>query len=401
MGLPVPFLKERAVAGLMAFALERGREDKRMTKNCQVEFQEHATASGLLIGHATLTAPASLNALTLDMIDALDQRLRGWQQDDRVVAVILDGAGGKAFCAGGDIRQLHTSVLESDHGPNPYGESFFAREYRLDYLIHSYTKPILCWGAGIVMGGGIGLMAGASHRIVTPSSKLAMPEVSIGLFPDVGGSWILGRMPGRVGLFLGLTGARLNASDALFCGMADRLLEDGSLLTVIEHMQALDWQNDSATGHQLLTGLLRALEQEQAVAVPPSPVRDNFDRIQQVTDADTPKDMLEQMQSLGDKWWQRAAATLAQGCPVTACLVVEQLRRARHLSLADVFRMELNMAVMCLRNPNFSEGVRALLLERDSTPQWQPAELGLVTPELLATFFKPLWSAKEHPLADI
>ncbi|CAM3582369.1 enoyl-CoA hydratase/isomerase family protein [Parendozoicomonas haliclonae] len=375
-----------------------------MSDNCQVEFLEHQTQSGHILGQAILDAPASLNSLTLEMIKALFDRLSQWQQDERVVAVVLSGNGGKAFCAGGDIRKLHGSVLEHDFGPNPYGEEFFTREYRLDHLIHTFGKPVLCWGAGIVMGGGIGLMAGASHRVVSPSSKLAMPEVSIGLFPDVGGSWILGRMPGRVGLFLGLTGARLNATDALFCGLADRFLDDDALPKLLEAMTVLAWQSGAEAvpaNHQCLSELLRICEQERSADKPVSSVQQNFDAIQQVTDADNPQAVLSNIQAQEGEWWQRAAASLQAGCPMTAHIVFEQLAQAKHLSLADVFRMELNVAVHCLRNPNFAEGVRALLLERGSTPQWSPATLQEVEGVKVKAFFDSPWSEQVHPLADL
>ena len=372
-----------------------------MTEKCQVRFQEYTTASDHKIGHATLDAQGSLNALTLDMIDALYGQLCQWQSDDSVVAVVLDGAGEKAFCAGGDIRQLHASVIENDFGPNPYGEAFFTREYRLDYLIHTFSKPVLCWGGGIVMGGGIGLMAGASHRVVTPSSKLAMPEVSIGLFPDVGGSWILGRMPGRVGLFLGLTGTRMNGADALFCGMADRYLDDTSFSDVLSQLQAAQWNADAGGNHQILTKLLRSLEQQQALELPDSPLQDQFSVIQQVTDAETPLDVLKNIRNQEGSWWKRAGDSLEKGCPLTAGLVFEQLARSRHLSLADIFRMELNMAVSCLRGANFAEGVRALLLERGSTPQWSPASLEDLKASDIEPFFTPLWSEAEHPLVQM
>ena len=372
-----------------------------MTEKCQVRFQEYTTASEHKIGHATLDAQGSLNALTLDMIDALYEQLCRWQEDDGVAAVVLDGAGGKAFCAGGDIRQLHTSVVDNDFGPNPYGEAFFSREYRLDHLIHIYAKPVLCWGSGIVMGGGIGLMAGASHRVVTPSSKLAMPEVSIGLFPDVGGSWILGRMPGRVGLFLGLTGTRMNGADALFCGMADRYLDDSSFADVLAALQGTGWSGKSGSDQHILTELLRSLEQQQSLELPASPLQDNFSVIQQVTDAETPLGVLSNIRKLSGDWWERAGNSLEKGCPLTAGLVFEQLTRSRHLSLADIFRMELNMAVSCLRGPNFAEGVRALLLERGSTPEWSPATLEELNTSDLEPYFTPLWPADAHPLKEM
>ena len=190
--------------------------------NAPVLFEERAAGS-YRIGIATLNAPGTLNGLSLAMVDALAAKLDAWAGDSGLVLVVLRGAGDKAFCAGGDLHALYAGMREAGVGGRaavdplsiPYAREFFAREYRLDYQIHAYPKPILCWGQGIVMGGGIGLMAGASHRVVTETSRLAMPEIGIGLFPDVGGSWMLARAPGASGRFLALTGASINAADAI------------------------------------------------------------------------------------------------------------------------------------------------------------------------------------------
>ncbi len=372
-----------------------------MTKICQVDFHTYQTSSGHYIARATLNAEVSLNALTLEMIEGLDEQLQSWLSDPVVVAIVLDGAGEKAFCAGGDVRRLYKSVIDSDHGSNPYAETFFTREYCLDYRIHTSPKPIICWGAGIVMGGGIGLMAGASHRIVTSSSRLAMPEISIGLFPDVGGSWILGRMPGRTGLFLGLTGARIHAADALFVGLADRMLEDGTLEDLLLAMQAESWSSSETDNHRQVSQILRDLERHQDVTPSESHLLRSFAEIQQVTDADSPVEMLVNLRRLEGSYWQRAADTLEKGCPLTAWLVFEQIRRARHNSLADVFRQELNMAVHCLRGRNLAEGVRALLLEKGTDPIWIPSGMDQVSAETIDSYFESLWPEGEHPLSDL
>ena len=166
-----------------------------------VLFEELPVRGGQRIAIATLNAEKSLNALTLEMIRLLDARLSAWENDDAVVAVLLRGAGDKAFCAGGDVRSLRAALLEDGEVyPNPHAVAFFSEEYRLDYRIHRYRKPLIVWGGGIVMGGGLGLMAGASHRVATPATRIAMPEITIGLYPDVAGSWFLQRMPAKLGL---------------------------------------------------------------------------------------------------------------------------------------------------------------------------------------------------------
>ena len=206
-----------------------------------VLFEELTAANGRRIGIATLASEKTLHAISLEMVSLLTPQLQRWQADPGVAMVLLQAQGEKAFCAGGDLQQLYRSMCEHHASPerediraNRYAAEFFEQEYRLDYLIHSFAKPILCWGHGIVMGGGIGLMAGCSHRVVTERSRLAMPEITIGLYPDVGGSWFLARMPGKTGVFLALTGANLNANDALFAGLADYRVAQSAKQSVID-----------------------------------------------------------------------------------------------------------------------------------------------------------------------
>ena len=151
------------------------------------------------------------------MVEIITDRLEAWADDDRVAAVLIDGAGEKALCAGGDVQALRNSCIQTPGGPCEYAEHFFAREYRMNYLLHTYAKPLICWGHGVVMGGGLGILAGCRYRVVSERTRIGMPEITIALFPDVGGSWFLNRMPGQVGRFLALTSSHINATDALYC----------------------------------------------------------------------------------------------------------------------------------------------------------------------------------------
>ncbi len=235
--------------------------------NASVTFSTIPTASGHVFGRATLNAAANLNALSLEMIDLLAAQFDAWAVDSQVVGVMLDAAGDKAFCAGGDVVALHRSIRVTERGRVPQqAATFFEREYRLDHRIHTYPKPVLCWGHGIVMGGGIGLMADASHRVVTARTKLAMPEITIGLYPDVGGSWFLGRAPGRSGLFLALTGAPLNASDACFAGLADIQLRHEDQGNVIEAIADERWTGRQVEDAARLSHLLRGAQRRRAGA---------------------------------------------------------------------------------------------------------------------------------------
>ena len=177
--------------------------------NQAVLFDNIQTACGRLFGRITLNSPDKLNALTLSMMDLIDQQLDAWANEPKVVGVLLDATGDRAFCAGGDVVGVYNAIKKTAKGEVPqFAEDFFTCEYRLDYRIHTYKKPIICWGHGVVMGGGIGLMSGASHRVVTPKTRMAMPEITIGLYPDVGGSWFLPKLPGKIGSFFGRPYAR-------------------------------------------------------------------------------------------------------------------------------------------------------------------------------------------------
>lgn len=365
-----------------------------------VIFEELATQDGHLIGVATLNAPKALNALSLEMIEAMYPQFLAWQDNDKVKAVWLQGAGDKAFCAGGDIVQLYNSMVEHPGGPNPYAETFFTDEYRLDHLIHTYSKPFILWGNGIVMGGGLGLMAGASHRVVTESARIAMPEITIGLYPDVGGSYFLNRMPGRTGLFLGLTGANINAADALFVGLGDRFVTHERREATFDALKAADWSADAQT---VVNQVLRQQESASLEALPASPVRDHFDQIQQLTDADDVPTLVQQITSVetDDKWLSRAASTLKAGSPTAMHLIVRQLKATRQMSLAEVFRAELNLSVQAACKGEFAEGIRALLIDKDREPKWHSADVAAVESEWLDNFFEPLWAEGQHPLNDL
>ncbi len=361
-----------------------------------VLFSELPLNNGQKIGVATLNAPRALNALSLEMIDQLLAKFENWAVDEQIAAVWLEGTGDKAFCAGGDIVALYRSMTEYTGGTdpakeNPYAERFFTTEYKLDYLIHTYPKPLIVWGNGIVMGGGMGLFAGAAFRVVTESSRLAMPEVTIGLYPDVGGSWFLNRMPGRCGLFLGLTGAHFNATDALFVGLADRFITNDKRNKVLAALEEAPWRKDH---FRTVSQVLRKFEAESLTELPAAQVEANFAEIQQLTDADSDLERAKKIAAYAgeDKWLKRAAASLAAGSPTAMLLIQEQLRRTRHASLQEVFRQELNLSVQASLKGEFAEGIRALLIDKDKKPRWNYPSVDAVEQQWIDSFFEPLWS---------
>ncbi|MDO5623060.1 MAG: enoyl-CoA hydratase/isomerase family protein [Pseudomonadota bacterium] len=344
-----------------------------------VLFSEITTAGGHRFGRATLNAPGSLNALSLPMVDLLDTQLRAWATDPQIAGVWLDAVGDKAFCAGGDVVGLYHAIKATPPGQVPTeAAAFFECEYRLDHLIHTYPKPFVCWGHGIVMGGGIGLMAGASHRVATLKTRLAMPEITIGLYPDVGGSWFLARLPGGLGEFLALTGASLNAADALAVELADFALRHEDQGTVLHAIEAAAWQGDAGADRAALSRLLQA-KALTPDALPASPVRQHLGRIrelmgrhQRVSDLAVGLSALSQDP---DPWLAQAGSAFAKGSPSSAQLALALQRRLRHASLAEVFRLEWQASVGCCMHPDFPEGVRALLVDKDKQPRWQPATL--------------------------
>ena len=279
------------------------------------------------------------------MIDLLSSGMSLWATDPGIAFVVLEGAGEKAFCAGADLHNLYRTMLEhhasaqrDDIRGNGHALDFFCREYRLDYLIHTYPKPVLCWGHGIVMGGGLGLMSGASHRVVTESSRVAMPEITIGLYPDVGGSWLLNRAPGRSGLFLALTGAQLNAADTLFARFADYQIAHADKARLMESLLRQPWTADAGDSHRLLTEVLRSV----AIARPaPGPLRENLDLIGELCGPATLAEIVAAIRRMKtqDAWLAKAAATLAAGSAGSAALSYALQRRMLHASLAEVFRV--------------------------------------------------------------
>jgi enoyl-CoA hydratase/carnithine racemase len=365
--------------------------------------EEIPAGGGKRLARVTLNAPKALNSLSLDMIRRLIPQLEAWDADPEVVCIWLEGAGDKAFCAGGDIVRIYHGMRAMDgegDGDPDYPDAFFENEYRLDYGIHCLSTPTVAWGDGIAMGGGLGILQGASHRVVTERARLAMPEIGIGLFPDVGATWFLNRMPGRTGLFCGLTGAQLNAGDALFCGLADRFVPALARDGVLDTLAGTD---DWTEPHRVVDRVLRRFERNTETHCPSSHVRRYLDLINHLTDGETLTEIVSALRGLAeheDGWLARASETLDKGCPTTAALLYEQIRRGARLSLRECFLRELKMARQCIRHPDFREGIRALLIDKDGQPRWCYASVAEVPHDYVEAHFAASWEG-EHPLADL
>jgi len=390
-------------------------------QEASVLFNTEPTDCGHLIGVMTLNTPKSLNALSVDMCQLLSAQLEQWQADDQVVALVLKGAGDKAFCAGGDIRKLYDSMSTDAPIPNPYATEFFSHEYRLYCQMHFYSKPLMLWGDGIIMGGGMGLMAGCSHRLVTERTRFAMPEVTIGLFPDASGSWFLQRMPAKTGLFLGLTGAMCNGSDALLANLAEYAVASHDYDSVMQRLKQSDWNtvdnaNSSNTCHDNSAHSIvsRALAELPVAELPDSKLATYWQSIQQLmnngglADIDAllqSDEALEQLNQdfAADSWTQRAVATYRHGCPVTAALTYALYQKVADLSIEQVLYLETNVAVHCAANPDFKEGVRALLIDKDRSPKWSRSLADCLSVEgqtYIDKHFVNPYPKGEHPLND-
>ena len=347
---------------------------------------EH-TAGEHRIGQLTLNVEKTLNSLTREMVDVITDRLEAWAQDDAVVAVMIDGAGEKAFCAGGDVQALRNSCVENPGGPCEYAEHFFAREYRMNYLLHTYAKPLICWGHGVVMGGGLGILAGCSYRVVSERTRIGMPEVTIALFPDVGGSWFLNRMPGQIGRFLALTSSHINATDALYCGLGTHFLAHAQKDSVLEALSGLTWGSDPAGNtaqvEALLGGLAATVDQPEAQLEP------HMDVINAWMAGDDLSAIFDRVMAWQgeDAWLQKARDGFAHGSPLAATWIFRQLNDTRDASLRSVFESELVLGCNIMRHPEFAEGVRALLVDKDRSPAWAYPDLASVPAEVVDTFF--------------
>jgi enoyl-CoA hydratase/carnithine racemase len=354
-------------------------------------------------GLITLNRPKALNALSLGMVRELLATLLTWRDDPAVQLVAIRGSnkigrpgtpealfGG--FCAGGDIRYFHEAVMEG----NASLEDFFTEEYRLNHLIHTYPKPYVAFMDGIVMGGGMGLSQGAQLRIVTEHTKMAMPETNIGLFPDVGGGYFLSRCQGHAGEYLALTGEVITPDDALGFGLADIKLKAADLPALWEALTTQNMTSIAAVETYIATNLI-------AVRAGNDWAEADFDTYFQLA---TVREIVQALESSRSPWARKTAETLRKRSPLMLHVSLEQIRRARGLSLADELRMERDMVHQCFHRagglPSETvEGIRALAIDKDFKPRWMPSRIEDVTEEMVAPFFTSPWAPEAHPLRDL
>lgn len=366
-----------------------------------LKLKKHPLSDGGYLAQLTLNSPQKLNALDLETVQRLYQVLQSLASDPEAAAIWLEGAGSRGFCVGSDVCMLRKLALAA--GLDSYGqaERFLEIQYRLGHLMHNYPKPIIAWGHGLVMGGGLGLLVAARHRIAAPDSQFSMPEIRIGLFPNLGATWYMQRMPGKSGLFCALTGVPLNAGDALYSGLADYLLPGHARRVLLSQLLELDWQFDVDADNELVTAELTELEAQYDECLPGSHLNLRSDLIETLCEDTRPEAIDKAFQGLhgDDAWLNVAGQHFAKGAASSACIVLEQYRRGEALSLADAFRLELDIAVTRFKDAEFLEGVRAQLVDKDRNPAWRYPRLVDVPDTEISRLFAHPWA--EHPLADL
>jgi enoyl-CoA hydratase len=364
------------------------------------------------VGCITLNRPQALNALSLAMIRAITAALRVWREDAAVVSVAIRGTGKSApfghFCAGGDIRFFHRAALNGEAEL----EDFFTEEYALNHLIHCFPKPVVVLLDGVVMGGGMGLAQGASYRVVTENSRLAMPETLIGLFPDVGGGYFLSRLKGHLGEWLALTGTVVGAATAIKIDWADRY--------VPSHRLAELWDSLALAKSAGEGGVSESLAKFEEPSVPFDPALDALINpstgpaitalIDRCFGQSSVPEVVAALASEDHPWAEATLEVLAKRSPLMLHVAFEQIRRARGMTLADELRMERGLVRHCFHPHHLNrragqtetaEGIRALAVDKDHLPRWEPAALTAVTAEMVVPFFVSPWPSWAHPLREL
>lgn len=331
------------------------------------------------IGRISLNRPKAIHALTWPMCDAMIEALARWRTDPAIRIVTIDHAEGRGFCAGGDIRM----IWESGRKDGADARGFFRAEYQLNHLLFTYAKPVVSFLDGITMGGGVGIGLPARYRVATERTVLAMPETGIGLFPDVGGGWYLSRLPGRIGQYMALTGARIDGADCMALGIATHYVPSDALPALKERIAGAPDE-------------LEALLAAASVPVPPSKLLAERERIDRLFASERYEDVLAALAADGSEWADKTLATLGTKSPQTCKVSLRLLAQGREQTdFADEMRVEYRVAAhVCQRN-DFLEGVRALIVDKTNDPRWDPATPEGVTGQLLDTIFAPLAADEE------
>lgn len=335
------------------------------------------------IGVITLNRPKFLNALNQAMCIAIDERMTEWERTPRIKAVVICGAGDRAFCAGGDIR----SIYDARDRPE-IGRQFFWHEYRLNYHIHHYRKPYIALLNGVTMGGGAGLSVPGRYRVGTEKLMFAMPETGIGFFPDVGGSYYLSRCRGKSGYYLGLTGTPIKNADAFYAGLINYTIPSASLPELMQQLTDVTWHADAhRTVDQLLTAAMHSVD--GSVLAAHAAIIDHCFAQESV------EAIIAALDQQNSDWAAQAAQQLSSRSPISLKVVLEQLQRGGQLDFGSCLQMEYRIADRFLHTGDFFEGVRAAIVDKDKMPHWHPDSLAQITASDVARYFAPLVDVDE------
>jgi enoyl-CoA hydratase len=336
------------------------------------------------LGLVTLNRPKAMNALTHGMALALEAQLDAWGTDASVAVVAIRGAGGRAFAAGGDIRALYDAGREAGEGGR-LNFPFFADEYRLNAKVKRYSKPYVGLMDGVVMGGGVGISVHGARRVAGDRTVFAMPETGIGLFPDVGATWFLPRLPGRTGMWLGLTGARLKTADAVACGVCDLHVPSDATDDVIDGLSRIDpgARNPLNAVDDVLAAFARAPGDETVLDR-------HGEQIDRWFAGDSVEAVLAALETGGDAWSAEQRAAILTKSPSSTRIAFRQIRAGADLAFEDCMRLEYRLARWCMTHPDFYEGVRSVIVDKDNRPRWRPATLAEATDDFVAEAFAPI-----------
>ncbi|XP_012369575.1 3-hydroxyisobutyryl-CoA hydrolase, mitochondrial [Octodon degus] len=335
-------------------------------------------------GVMTLNRPKFLNTLTFQMVQQMYAQIKKWEQDPETCLIIIKGAGGKAFCAGGDVRE----ISEAAKAKQELCRVFFRKEYALNYAIASCQKPYVALLDGITMGGGVGVSVHGQFRVATEKCLFAMPETRIGLFPDVGGGYFLPRLKGKLGYFLGLTGFRLKGRDVYRAGIATHFVDSEKLPMLEEDLSALKSPSKENIAEVLGTYHAESkIDQDK-----PFSLEEHMDKINRCFSAKTVEGIMENLQRDGSPFALEQLQVINKMSPTSLKITLRQLTEGASKSLQEVFTMEYRLSQMCMSHHDFHEGIRAVLVDKDQSPKWKPADLKDMTDEELDNYFKPLGS---------
>lgn len=348
------------------------------------------------VGWITLNRPKVLNSLNTEMVESISEQMEAWKEDKQVALVCIVGAGEKGLCAGGDIRELYDHRSE---GIEKHAERFFATEYWMDYDFWTFPKPVLAYMDGVVMGGGVGITMGASHRIVTEKTKWAMPEMNIGFFPDVGSSYFFNQLPGSLGKYLALTSSVIKAGDLMELGYADYYIHQDDWPQIVQNINEKQWTTENV--QEGLNALLSAYARSDYGASLLKEKKQQIDTHFSFSTVEEIVNSLEKASVDKEDWENKTKELLETKSPTSLKVTLKQQLKGAELTYSECLKMELDMAMNFMQYDDFYEGVRAVLVDKDQSPSWNPSALVKVSEESVNSFFQYQWSKDQHPLQNM